>query len=28
VALVPVGEESARMDLDAEILKITRSCAG
>ena len=28
LALVPVGEESARMDLDAEILKITRSCAG
>ena len=28
VALVPVGEESAHMDLDAEILKITRSCAG
>jgi hypothetical protein len=28
VALVPVGEESARMDLDAEILKITRSCLG
>ena len=28
VALVPVGAEGSRMDLDAEILKITRSCAG
>jgi hypothetical protein len=28
VALVPVGEEAAHMDLDKEILKITRSCAG
>jgi hypothetical protein len=28
VALVPVGEEAAHMDLDGEILKITRSCAG
>jgi len=28
VALVPVGVEGSRMDLDAEILKITRSCAG
>ena len=28
LAVVRVGEESARMDLDAEILKITRSCAG
>jgi hypothetical protein len=27
-ALVPVGEEAAHVDLDAEILKITRSCAG
>jgi len=26
--LVPAGEEAAHMDLDAEILKITRSCAG
>ena len=28
LALVPAGAEAARMDLDAEILKITRSCAG
>ena len=28
LALVPAGEEAAHMDLDAEILKITRSCAG
>ncbi len=28
LALVPAGEEAGRMDLDAEILKITRSCAG
>jgi hypothetical protein len=28
LALVPAGEETSRMDLDAEILKITRSCAG
>jgi hypothetical protein len=28
LALVPTGEEAAHMDLDAEILKITRSCAG
>ena len=28
VALVPLGEEAAHMDLDKEILKITRSCAG
>ena len=28
LALVPVGAEGSRMDLDAEIVKITRSCAG
>jgi Streptomyces sporulation and cell division protein, SsgA len=28
LALVPAGAEGSRMDLDAEILKITRSCAG
>jgi hypothetical protein len=28
LALVPAGEEAGHMDLDAEILKITRSCAG
>ena len=28
LALVPAGAEALRMDLDAEILKITRSCAG
>lgn len=28
LTLVPAGTESSRMDLDAEILKITRSCAG
>ena len=28
VALVPVGAEGSYMDLDAEIVKITRSCAG
>jgi hypothetical protein len=28
LAVVPAGAEVARMDLDAEILKITRSCAG
>jgi len=28
LALVPVGAEGSRMDLDAQIVKITRSCAG
>jgi hypothetical protein len=28
LALVPAGDEASRMDLDEEILKITRSCAG
>jgi hypothetical protein len=28
LAVIPVGAEASRMDLDAEILKITRSCAG
>lgn len=28
VAVVPVGDEGSHMDLDAEIVKITRSCAG
>jgi Streptomyces sporulation and cell division protein, SsgA len=28
LTLVPAGAEGSRMDLDAEILKITRSCAG
>jgi hypothetical protein len=28
LVVVPAGAEATRIDLDAEILKITRSCAG